>query len=578
MSHLVPFRMPSRVFFALHVGAALGCGSPVRDYAELPTDESPLLAEPNSLLEQPTDAEGAEASTSGSGPLAISPVGTTSPIANNAVTGAVTNGMMTEPSSTGPNLSSTTPDPVAAPARCGDTRVDVGETCDEGASNSDSEPNACRTTCTLPRCGDGVQDDTEDCDDGNALDNDDCTNNCTRPDCGDAIVQEGEACDDGNTTDEDDCSNSCTVPGCGDGIVQPAREECDDGGKNTTVCTVACRYPKCGDNFVQGSEECDDGNLINDDTCSAICRRPSCGDGVVSIGESCEDGNTNSGDGCSSTCQVEVCGDGILSIGESCEDGNTVAGDGCSDTCQTEVCGDSNKTGIEQCDDGNHFDNDGCSSTCRNEVCGDGVVQTPREECEDLNTVDTDVCRNGCKHAASLNYLSNSCANTDQITQTVCMVATANWCKQYNNSPIAGMVTGKEADNEYTVGCIGGFAREEASTSQLSQCQPGRQQSPACLDQVETACSGLGYSQGFYLGTGSSGNYAIACGSGALKTENVPGCNGISDTSPVPVGCAQALAAKCGKNKGGMLQALAQTSQVTYACIELTLTGTVRQF
>lgn len=468
-------------------------------------------------------------------------------------------------------------DPAFSQGRCGDALLQPGEDCDDGAANSDSEPNACRTNCTPARCGDGVQDRTESCDDGNAVANDHCTNACHRPECGDEIVQADEACDDGNTVDDDDCSNHCTVPGCGDGIVQDPREECDEG-KNTATCTVACKYPRCGDSFVQGAEECDDGNTIDTDACAASCKRPDCGDGVVSVGESCEDGNTTSGDGCSSTCQIEVCGDGLLSIGESCEDGNTTDGDGCSSTCQTESCGDSKVTGIEQCDDGNRLDNDGCSSKCRSEVCGDGVVQTPREECEDLNTVDTDVCRNGCKHAATLNQLSGSCANNDQITQTVCMVATANWCKQYNNSPIAGMVTGKKADNEYTVGCIGGFDRKEVSTSQLSQCQPGRQQSPACLEQIETACGALGYGRGFYLGTGSSGNFAIACGDGVLKTESVPSCNGISDTNPVPVGCAQALTAKCGQNQGGMLQARAQNTQVTYTCIDLTLTGTVRQF
>jgi len=32
------------------------------------------------------------------------------------------------------------------------------EECDDGLHNSDSEPDACRTDCTLPRCGDGVCD------------------------------------------------------------------------------------------------------------------------------------------------------------------------------------------------------------------------------------------------------------------------------------------------------------------------------------------------------------------------------------------------------------------------------------
>jgi cysteine-rich repeat protein len=223
-------------------------------------------------------------------------------------------------------------------------------------------------------------------------------------------------------------------------------------------------------------------------------------------------------------------------------------------------------------------DNDGCSAQCRNEVCGDGIVQQPREDCEDRNTVDTDLCRNGCKNAASLNSLSNSCSTTAQITQTVCMVAVANWCKQFGNNAIAGMVTGQNEDNEYSVGCITGFSRQEVPTASLDdQCGGGRQQSPSCLAQVNTACVDLGFTQGFYLGNGSTGNTAVACGMGAVRpAESVTGCNGIADTSPVPVACAKALATKCGNNKGGMITALAQASQVTYTCVDLTLTGTAR--
>jgi len=49
---------------------------------------------------------------------------------------------------------------------CGDGFVDPGEECDDGAGNSDTEPDACRTDCTLPSCGDGVADPArgEECD------------------------------------------------------------------------------------------------------------------------------------------------------------------------------------------------------------------------------------------------------------------------------------------------------------------------------------------------------------------------------------------------------------------------------
>ncbi|MBP1688363.1 MAG: putative lipoprotein, partial [Deltaproteobacteria bacterium] len=72
-------------------------------------------------------------------------------------------------------------EPLAPPV-CGNARVDPGEECDDGGANSDTRPNACRTTCTLPTCGDNVIDDAEpyleDCDDGNTEGGDGCPANC----------------------------------------------------------------------------------------------------------------------------------------------------------------------------------------------------------------------------------------------------------------------------------------------------------------------------------------------------------------------------------------------------------------
>ena len=42
-----------------------------------------------------------------------------------------------------------------------------GEQCDDGISNNDVTPDACRTTCVNAFCGDGVLDFAEECDDGN---------------------------------------------------------------------------------------------------------------------------------------------------------------------------------------------------------------------------------------------------------------------------------------------------------------------------------------------------------------------------------------------------------------------------
>ena len=45
---------------------------------------------------------------------------------------------------------------------CGDAILDTGEGCDDGANNSDTEVDACRTNCSVSSCGDGICDTLED--------------------------------------------------------------------------------------------------------------------------------------------------------------------------------------------------------------------------------------------------------------------------------------------------------------------------------------------------------------------------------------------------------------------------------
>ncbi len=563
----------SRLLVLLPFGVAFACGQGRFSHAT----EQDLLVDSGSMTGRP--------SPKGTGVGPLMPNDTPDPYPNDTLeTDDVGNSLADSRDDVpgGPNPSgSNSPQGAAGSAgsvqaECGNGITEADEACDDGNQVDD---DGCTNGCTLPSCGDGIlQQPREECDDGNDTGDDKCTNQCTLPSCGDGIVSTGESCEDGNLVDGDGCSATCQSESCGDGI-KASGEWCDDGNLvDGDGCSATCQKEGCGDGITSDGEACDDGNAVDGDGCSSSCQEEVCGDRIVSGDETCDDGNAVDGDGCSSSCQEEVCGDRIVSGDETCDDGNRVDGDGCSALCEEEVCGDGKTTGNEECDDGNAADNDGCSGACLEEYCGDGIVQPPREQCEDLNTVDTDVCRNGCMHAASLNSLSGSCAQTDQITQTVCMVATANWCAQYGNTPIAGMVTGVKGDNEYTVGCIVGFQRREVPTSQLDQCPGGRQQSPACLDQIHAACVGLGFDRGFYLGTGSGGTYAVACDAGTTATEGIAGCNGIADTSPVPVTCAQALSAKCGSGKGGMIQARAASDRVTYTCIDLSLTGSVRQF
>jgi cysteine-rich repeat protein len=120
-------------------------------------------------------------------------------------------------------------------AVCGDgVTMPQCEECDDGAANSDTTPDACRSNCARPRCGDGIVDVAhgEECDDGNADPCDGCTPDCKLEMglvCGDGAVVPGcttEQCDDGNQVVGDGCDPSCTI------------EPIFGGGSASTDCTA----------------------------------------------------------------------------------------------------------------------------------------------------------------------------------------------------------------------------------------------------------------------------------------------------------------------------------------------------
>ena len=325
--------------------------------------------------------------------------------------------------------------PPAQSGRCGDQRLDPGETCDDGNGIDD---DACTNACTLAACGDGiVRTDLavgvsgfEACDDGNELDDDGCLADCSEARCGDGVlrtdISEGEegyeACDDGNDEPNDECSNSCALQICGDGILQPERGEiCDDGNTlDTDACTNRCRPAGCGDGSVwEGNEECDDGNRDNFDACLNTCTAARCGDGAQRLDleegeegyEACDDGNSDSDDACLTTCVAARCGDGIYRRDlnpnhpdyEECDDGNDSDDDECSTECVSLGCGNGRLNEGEECDDGNIEDADACRNDCTTARCGDGVIRRDLQEgeegfeaCDDGNELDTDACRTLC--------------------------------------------------------------------------------------------------------------------------------------------------------------------------------------
>jgi MYXO-CTERM domain-containing protein len=116
---------------------------------------------------------------------------------------------------------------------CGNGMPDAGEQCDNGTANSDTLPDACRTSCLTAKCGDGVVDTGEQCD--SAMVATPCTPTCMLPVCGDGMVAAGEQCDNGaanSNSTPDACRTTCKRASCGDGVVD-SMEACDG---NTATC------------------------------------------------------------------------------------------------------------------------------------------------------------------------------------------------------------------------------------------------------------------------------------------------------------------------------------------------------
>lgn len=228
---------------------------------------------------------------------------------------------------------------------CSNGILEASEACDNGAFNSDTTANSCRSSCELPSCGDAVTDSGEDCDDGveNSSEPGHCRPGCLAFLCGDGVVDTGEECDEGggNANLADACRINCLDPTCGDGIVDTG-EPCDNGASNgnaPNACRSSCEVPSCGDGVTDSGEDCDDGSQNADDGACHLDCTTSCGDGVLDPGEECDDAadNADVADACRSNCRDPSCGDGIVDSAEDCDDHNTLPGDGCDASCHVEA-------------------------------------------------------------------------------------------------------------------------------------------------------------------------------------------------------------------------------------------------
>jgi cysteine-rich repeat protein len=345
---------------------------------------------------------------------------------------------------------------------CGNEIVEVGEQCDEGSQNSDTAPNACRTTCHLPSCGDGVIDTDDECEGLNfagatcqtlgftrgALACNACavdTSGCSL--CGNGVAEGTDA----TQVNYEPCDGmdlrgqTCETLG-----LDPGELACTEGcGVDTSGCGAT--FPTCGNNVAETGEICDGTDLGGNDcstiglpygvlACSPICTfdisacyatAPVCGNGIVEQGEDCDDGNNDTTDDCpdgpAGTCLSARCGDGFVWAGhEECDDGNEMNGDLCPDgvdgTCELAVCGDGHVwLGEETCEPS-------LDPTCHADCltwCGDGIVQPQYgEECDDDVSCHPDCsgwCSDEIVQAAweACDYMLDVECNVD-CTATVC--------------------------------------------------------------------------------------------------------------------------------------------------------------
>lgn len=230
---------------------------------------------------------------------------------------------------------------------CGDGVQEGDEECDDGEGNSDTEPDACRTDCTLPICGDGVADigQGEQCDDGQDGDQDDgCTDSCLFPFCSDGWCQPISNGESGG------CGGSCQAD-CGFCIPPPPPPPCTPDGCNG-LCDPGCSHaqdPDCGTII----EQCGDGCFQETETCLDVS--PACGNFQAQENEPL--------DYCSDTYDND-CDGPIDGLDDECMEGFHSE---CSNFSCVEVEGD----GLDECD----VDDE---TSCTYSACdGDSCVEFP---------------------------------------------------------------------------------------------------------------------------------------------------------------------------------------------------------
>jgi cysteine-rich repeat protein len=257
--------------------------------------------------------------------------------------------------------------------RCGDSIINGGEACDDGANGDDND--WCNDLCEVTQIGVcGSVSGTTIYDFNNSWDSlygtsanlctsgtvtnfsydvtghswswactwvggaDDAICSADEERCGDAVTNGGEACDDGADGDPDDgCNDSCQITetwvcGTQDGqIIYDFNNSGDSlSGGSAGLCSGGLVIGFAYDTWTHAwTWICDGTNGASDDSCGATEER--CGDTIANGGEACDDGmNGDPNDWCNDLCQITetwVCGasDGIV-IYDANNNGDSLSG------------------------------------------------------------------------------------------------------------------------------------------------------------------------------------------------------------------------------------------------------------
>lgn len=296
---------------------------------------------------------------------------------------------------------------------CGNGIIEAPEECDDGSDNSDTLPDACRTTCYLPDCGDGAVDSGEECDpsDLNSIPsgyscNAECDLNLMYPDCTNGVLDSGypmyetdidcggsrcSPCEsEQNCGTNRDCVSDICIDGncvsCSDGVRNAFETDIDCGGHMCDVCDLGqdCSWtPDCVSGLVcqsgvcetfVGVSNCDDGLMYGAETdvdCGGLDCDP-CAMGMhCDVNSDCVvvedsigcviDSNTSIG-----TCTLAPsCTNGFLDPGRPYRESDIDCGRGSCDRCEV---GRQCNT-FRDCETGI-----GCVGGICTDHCSDGVI------------------------------------------------------------------------------------------------------------------------------------------------------------------------------------------------------------